>query len=211
MRSLIALIFAVRAFAGEVYYNDFKDPAGTRYSEWTSVPGTPVVVRSPNNKQSFLGEFGGPNVYAGRFVRVDQTVTLTLRNLKPHTKATLDFDLLILKSWDGNNPTYGPDRWKLSFAGGPVLLSTTFSNNHKTAAYDLSLQDYPAPDSRPQTGATSVNTLGYNFYGDATYHLTFTFPHMDETLVLHFASSLFEGKGTEDESWGLGKVRVTTD
>jgi hypothetical protein len=120
------------------------------------------------------------------------------------------FDLYILKSWDGNNPNYGPDRWSLSVQGGPTLLDTTFSNNPKTGAYDLSLQNYPAANSAQQTGATAVNTLGYKFFGDSIYHLSFTFAHMGETLALNFSSSLFEGKGIADESWGLDNVRVST-
>lgn len=209
-KRLVFILLASRVFAAEVYFNDFKGLQGTKYPEWKSTLGDPSVVRSPNNRQSFLGEFGGNSVYAGRFVRVEQTVTLSLRDLKPHGQVTVAFDLFILKSWDGNNPNYGPDRWWLRVEGGPMLLNTTFSNNPKTAAYDLSLQDYPVPNSRAQTGARAVNTLGYNFYGDATYHLQFTFAHAAEALLLHFSSSLFEGKGTEDESWGLGNVRVTT-
>jgi uncharacterized protein (TIGR03437 family) len=144
------------------------------------------------------------------FVRVDQTVILTLKNLNPHDSVVLSFDLYIMKSWDGNNPNYGPDRWSLSVGGGNTLLDTTFSNNFKTGAYDVSLQNYPAPDSQPQTGAASANTLGFNFYGDSIYHLTFAFAHSSDTLVLNFSSSMFEGKGTDDESWGLDNVRVST-
>jgi hypothetical protein len=143
-------------------------------------------------------------------VRVDETVTLTLRNLKPHSVATVTFDLYILKSWDGNNPNYGPDRWSLSVQGGATLLDTTFSNNPKIGAYDLSLQSYPTANSAQQTGAGAVNTLGYKFFGDSIYHLSFTFAHTGVTLALNFSSSLFEGKGIADESWGLDNVRVRT-
>jgi hypothetical protein len=52
-----------------------------------------------------------------------------------------------------------------------------------------------------------VNTLGYAFFGDSIYRLTFTFAHTSDTLALNFSSSLFEGKGIEDESWGLDNVR----
>src|SRR5258706_8726871 len=229
--ALIA-VFTTPAFGGEIYFNDFNAAPGTSYPEWTSTGYTNSANRagtvaagtgpqavastvSPNGKEGFLGEFGGPVILTERpfdpqhFVRVDETVTLTLRNLKPHTAATVTFDLYVLKSWDGNNPNYGPDRWSLSVQGGPTLLDTTFSNNPKTAAYDLSLQNYPAADSPQQTGAAAVNTLGYKFYGDSTYHLSFTFAHTGATLVLNFASSLFEGKGIADESWGLGNVRVS--
>ena len=36
-----------------------------------------------------------------------------------------------------------------------------------------------------------------------------TFPTPPNTLALNFWSSLYEGKGTEDESWGLDNVRVS--
>ena len=224
---------AAPAFAGDVYFNDFNGAPGTTYPEWTcsgysnsanhagtvaagAGPQPLTNVASPNGKERFLGEFGGPAIVSSppydpqHFVRVDETVTLTLRNLKPHYAVTVTFDLYILKSWDGNNPNYGPDRWSLSVQGGRRLLDTTFSNNPKTGAYDLSLQNYPAANSPPQTAASSVNTLGYKFYGDSIYHLTFTFPHKGDVLALNFSSSLFEGKGTEDESWGLDNVRVST-
>lgn len=230
----LALAFLPGAFAADVYFNDFNGPRGTVYPEWTSTgytntantagtvangsgPQAVTNVDSPNGKQRFLGEFGGPVIIAAppydpqHFVRVDETVTLTLTQLKPHSMVTLGFDLYVLKSWDGNNPNYGPDRWSLRVEGGATLLDTTFSNNFKTDANNLSLQNYPAPNSLPQTSAMAVNSLGYTFFGDSTYRLTFTFPHTSDTLVLRFSSSLFEGKGTDDESWGLDNVRVSTN
>jgi hypothetical protein len=228
------LVWAGPLFAADVYFNDFNGPVGTTYPEWTSAgyanaanqAGTVsagsgrqavAVVASPNGKQRFLGEFGGPAVLTdppydpAHFVRVDQTVTLTLRDLKPHNHVTIAFDLYVLKSWDGNNPNYGPDKWKLSVRGGVTVLNTTFSNNAKKGDYDLSLQDYPVPGSAHWTGATTVNSLGYAFFGDCIYRLTFTFQHTETTLELDFSSSLFEGKGTRDESWGLDNVRVTAE
>ena len=229
---LVAAASIQPSLASDVYFNDFNGPVGSSYPEWTSAGYTytanaartipagsgvqvPKNTDSANRKQRFLGEFGGPAIVMipphdpQHFVRVDQTVTLTLKNLDTHTRVTVSFDLYVTKSWDGNNPNYGPDRWSLSVGGGNTLLDTTFSNNFKTRAYDLSLQNYPAPDSLPRTGAASANTLGYNFYGDSIYHLTFTFPHSENALILNFSSSMFEGKGTDDESWGLDNVRVS--
>ncbi|MBI3874760.1 MAG: hypothetical protein HY300_02085 [Verrucomicrobia bacterium] len=94
-------------------------------------------------------------------------------------------------------------------AGGPVLLDTTFSNNPKLKT-DGSYQNYPKPGSLPWTGAASTNTLGYSgFFADSIYHLEYSFAHAERGLVLNFSSSLFEGKGTADESWGLDNVKVT--
>jgi hypothetical protein len=228
---MLWVILCAPVFGADVYFNDFNAPPGRTYPEWTSsgyinaanqagtiAAGsgalTVATATSPNRRASFLGEFGGsaivtaPPYDARHFVRVDQTVTLTLHDLKPHTLVTLAFDLYILKSWDGNNQIYGPDRWMLRVRNGPTLMDTTFSNNPKTGP-DLSRQNYPVADSARQTGAASVNTLGYSFYGDSIYHFNLAFPHDGDTLVLDFSSSLFEGKGTEDESWGLDNVRVS--
>ena len=126
------------------------------------------------------------------------------------------FDLYVLKSWDGNSRPYGPDRFMVRVAGGPVLLDTTFSNNPKVRE-DGSYQSYPgssgeAASNLPQTGAHAIGILGYsNFFKDSVYHVSFAFPHTESTLTLEFSSSLFEGKGTADESWGLDNVVVSAD
>jgi hypothetical protein len=220
-----------------VYANDFNGPPGSTFPEWTSsaitfvktvtgqtgsLPaGEVATVESPNGRQRFLGEFGGPPM--GRpgdpdwnRTRVDQAVRLLLQGLAPHTQVTVSFDLYVLKSWDGNSERYGPDRFTVRVADGPVLLDTTFSNNPKVQE-DGSYQNYPAPNgagarNAPQTGAISTGTLGYNnFFKDSIYPLNFTFPHTQSALTLEFASSLFEGKGTADESWGLDNVVVSAD
>jgi hypothetical protein len=220
-----------------VYRNDFNGPVGGTFPEWTSSPitfhksvtgetgvlpaGVVAVVESPNRRERFLGEFGGPPV--GRpgdpdwnRTRVDQTVVLTLKDLGTHTRASVSFDLYVLKSWDGNSRPYGPDRFQVRVVDGPVLLDTTFSNNPKVQE-DGSYQCYPgssaeAANNPPQTGAVSTGTLGYNnFFKDSVYHLSFEFPHTEPTLSLEFGSSLFEGKGPADESWGLDNVVVSAD
>ena len=157
-----------------------------------------------------MGEFGGPHIDATAKTNVEQTVTLTLDKLPPHRLLTVSFDLYVMRSWDGDSPGYGPDRLQVEVEGGPKLLDTTFSNNPKTAA-DGSWQSYPAKHRPPQSGASRKNTLGCEFFGDSTYHFSRTFDHNEATLKLHFASRLFEGKGTDDEAWGLDNVRIMTD
>ncbi len=220
------------ARAGQVYSNSFNGPIGTTYPEWTSssisytsaVPAArngrlpaPAVAttESPNHASRFLGEFGGPAIgkpgdVGWNRTRVEQTVSLALRELPAHAALKVSFDLLVLKSWDGNSPAYGPDRWSVAVAGGPTLLTTTFSNNPKVAA-EGSHQDYPKPQSAPRIGAVSTDTLGYsNFFKDSIYRMEFTFPHSAKELRLDFQSSLFEGKGPVDESWGLANVVIET-
>ena len=230
--ALLVCIFAVPVMADDVYVNDFNGPIGAKYPEWTSSaisyvsmanpPGkgalqAPVVtnVESPNHAQRFLGEFGGPRIGVPadpgyNHTRVEQTVSLALHDLPAHTALKVSFDLYILKSWDGLSPAYGPDRWSLGVTGGSILLATTFSINPKVKT-EGSYQDYPQPNSMPRSGAASTNTLGYNaFFADSIYHLDFTFAHSGNNLTLNFSSSLFEGKGVADESWGLDNVRIAT-
>jgi hypothetical protein len=99
--------------------------------------------------------------------------------------------------------------WRMSVFNGRVLLDSSFSNNPKVDA-EGSYQNYPKAGSLPQSGAASKNTLGYYFFGDSIYHLEFIFPHSKSELKVDFTSSLFEDKGTEDESWGLNNVAVST-
>jgi hypothetical protein len=233
-RRVSGLVAAIHIFAGSclgqvLYSNNFNGPLGSPYPEWTSSPihftsaGTPpgtgdlaapVVsnVESPNHAQRFLGEFGGPSIGAPgdagyNHTRVEQTVSLTLKDLPEHRKLKVSFDLYILKSWDGASPRYGPDRWSLSVLGGPRLFASTFSNNPKVEK-EGSYQDFPRPGSQPRSGAVACNTLGYTFFGDSNYHFDFAFSHSNSALTLQFSSSLFEGKGTADESWGLDNVQI---
>jgi hypothetical protein len=142
-------------------------------------------------------------------------VSLSLGGIAAHTEVTLDFDLFTILTWDGTGQVLGsgPDVWRLDVSGGPTLLNTTF------ALHPNQVQNYPDPAGSLTTyplatGAAEHNTLGYvysvlNDPEDAVYHLSFTFPHLDSTLMLDFS-----GLGLQpiaDESWGLDNVRVSID
>jgi hypothetical protein len=215
--------------AAEVYRQDFNADVGASFPEWSSSevtyesaatpPGSGTLPRqsvvnseSPQSGRRFLGEFGGPKIGTAadpgyNRTAVVQTIRLTLDDLPPHQTLRLSFDLLILKSWDGDSPQYGPDRLKLAVAGGPTLLDASFSNNHKLDR-DGSYQDFPKSRSVPQTDARSTNSLGYDFFGDSIYHFDFDIPHDKPRLELEFTSNLFEGKGAHDESWGIDNVVI---
>ncbi|MEX2092953.1 MAG: hypothetical protein WD971_09770 [Pirellulales bacterium] len=228
---MLVVVAVSDSVAVEVYSNDFNAPLGTKFPEWTSSniryrsaadpPGAgeaaPQVVtncESPNGTQRFLGEFGGPKFGTSvdpdyNRTLVEQTICLKLRDLPPHRTLRLSFDLYVLKSWDGNSPQYGPDRLRIAVVGGPILLDTSFSNNHKVDRQG-SYQDHPQPKSQPQTAALSTNTLAFDFFGDAIYHFEFTFPHDHSKVQFDVTSSLFEGKGKDDESWGIDNVKIAT-
>ncbi len=177
------------------YFNDFEGIVG---DEWSSIK----TDWTPAGARRFLGQFG------------DEDVTLTLRDLPAHTEVTVSFELFILRSWDGNNQTHGPDVWQLKVDEGPTLLHTTFANvppdiKDFNQAYP---GDYPRGDYLPYTGAAEIKTLGYTEIPspapDSVYRLSYTFAHAENILRLDFSGQGLQG--IQDESWGLDNVKVET-
>lgn len=200
------VFFTGQAGAAMIYDNDFE---GTVGSEWTKT----TTSVTPIGGRTFLGEF------------TSELVSLSLNGLAPHTTTTIEFDLFILKSWDGsqvnhvagNQGVIGPDSFQFS-VDGVTLLDETFQNPFYTFT-----QSYPDGGSNPPlTGAEEVNTLGYygtgpnqRLEGDSVYHLEFTITHTADNMQLDFSALLQDeannGDDPTDESWGIDNVIVSTD
>ncbi len=138
---------------------------------------------TPSGARKFLGQFG------------NEKISLTLNNLAPHTSVAVSFDLYVIQSWDGNGTQYGPDFWDFSVDDQPALLHTTFGNVTPGGPYPAGVK------------VSEVNSLGYKYYGDSVYRLTYTIPHSGRTIKLNFSASGLQG--LDDESWGLDNVKVT--
>lgn len=211
--------FSLPASAATVYFNDFQGTIGSEWSD-SSVASAPNPAYGGN--RLFLGEFG------------NETVSLSLNGLSAHGFATVSFSLYLIRSWDGNDTTvvndpFGPDIWSLGVAGGPTLLSATFSSGNPAGQsyhgqFSLpgtqpSCSAYaswtgPAGSYAPLSGANECYSLGYTFSSpdvtneamDSVYNLSFTFAHNASDLVLNFSANGLQGIG--DESWGLDNVMV---
>jgi hypothetical protein len=185
------------ASATEVYFNNFSTAVGLG---WSSTTGTPLITTAPYSpNEKFLGTDSTSGIS-------NNTLNLSL-GLLPHTDLTISFDLYIIHSWDGNGPTDGPDHWSLAIDNNPALLDTTFAMD---TAHE---QSYPGDylSSNPaHTGRTANDTLKYSYYygTNDTYHLSYTIPHTEDNVVIHF--SAWGLQGLTDESWGLDNVRVET-
>jgi hypothetical protein len=116
----------------------------------------------------------------------------------------------VIRSWDGNDATYGPDQFMVNVVNGPTLLNTTFACSVSQAT-----QGYPGDASGrnpPLTGSVEHGTLGYILGPgspmdvDAVYHLTYTFDHSGGSVGFDFTGSGLQG--LTDESWGLDNVSV---
>lgn len=186
---------ALEANYGVIFYtNDFT---GSIDTEWS----TNRIGVTPTGGRRFFGEFG------------NQAVTLVLSNLPPHRGATVAFDQFVIRGWDGNSVTEGPDLWELNVASGLKLLHSTFNNgpaNSATAGQSYP-DTFPGSTLPPRTGALETNTLGYVVPGvgvmDSVYRHVQSFPHTADSLVLNFIGSGLSDSLPE-ESWGIDNVRV---
>lgn len=228
------LVSSGRADMVTVYSNDFQTSAG---SEWFY----PSIVSAPlpeDGSRRFLGEWGP----ADWWWDYDCTsVVLTLGEMEPHSLVTLNFDLYVMHSWDGNCDISGdgPDWWKLTMNDSLVLLFTTFNNNpfYFNGQYPYQSQSFSGlgdalPDTytgsilttplyQGQTGAVEIGTLGYTSTypdigtvpADAVYHMSFTVPDTSSTVVFDFRSSARSNHDypPDAERWGLDNVVVTID
>lgn len=188
------------AYALTVYENDFQSAVGNEWSH-TLTQNTPTPY--PFGARSFLGEFG------------NEHVSLSLSNLAAHSNVLLEFDLYLIRSWDGSSAgtafDYGDDHFKLAVAGGATLLDETFSNGNPAG------QSFgPLANNPYYTGASETYSLGYEFYDgiqqtsqvmDSVYRLRFNFAHDSDKLALDFSG--YGLQSMEDESWGLDNVRVS--
>ncbi len=176
------------------YGNGFENGAGPEWSD-RKTELTP-------SGQTFLGQFG------------TKDESLFLADIPPHSIIIVEFDLYIIKSWDGNKDQ---DYWKVQ-ADETELLMTTFDNLNSSND-DNHRQDFPSSFTGnprglypPRETAVENNTLGYDFKGelmDATYHLCFQVPHESEHVSIIFSGlNLENNESLEDETWGLDNVRI---
>lgn len=188
------------AYALTVYENDFQSAVGSEWSH-TLTQNTPTPY--PFGARSFLGEFG------------NEKVSLSLSNLAAHSSVLLEFDLYLIRSWDGSSAgtafDYGDDHFKLAVTGGATLLDETFSNGNPAG------QSFgPLANNPYHTGASETYSLGYVFDDgiqqtsqvmDSVYRLSFNFAHDSDTLTFDFSG--YGLQNMEDESWGLDNVHVS--
>ena len=180
-----------------LYSNGFENGAG---AEWSATS----TETTPQGKRVYLGQFA------------NEAVTLTVRKLPPHQLVRVSFDLLLIRTWHGSHPKWGPDIWELAVADGPTLLRATFSNVDFYSGCRQSFPDWVgAGQYAPRTGAAETNSLGYAFQGppeiaerivDSVYRLSFTFPHSKGEIALSFSASGLEKENSE--TWGLDNVSV---
>ncbi|NLX56992.1 MAG: S8 family serine peptidase [Planctomycetaceae bacterium] len=154
------------------YFADFQDSVG---SEWS----TNTTDSSSSSFTTFLGRFN------------NGAATLTLPTL-PGQAYLMEFDLMIIDSWDGNNAP-GPDYFNID-VDGIQQFHHTFTNSGVN-------QTYPgAPD-------VSGRNFGWGHWHDAIYRcVSVPFIATSASTAIRFYDSGLQG--LSDESWGIDNVRV---
>ncbi|RYG33530.1 hypothetical protein EON81_17945, partial [bacterium] len=186
---------------------------------WTTQPLGRLVGplsgnRSPSGRD-FLGLFG------------QQSVTLKLTGLPTHGNVSIDLQLFLIGSWDGNGGTgNGPDLIDIAVPGVGTLLHSTFFNNTEGTDAGLPMQSFPDPYPFgfhvAYNGAAETRSLGFKetwtqraYERNGVYKLRFTFAHQgpDFELVLSGLTIAQASVQTldRDETWGIGGLVVKTD
>lgn len=218
-----AIVFQVsNALASVVYSNNFEtNTAGFSAGAQVAQPTDGSPFSSPTMTSMFLGEFGG-----------NSSTVLSLPGLTSGQTYTLEFDLFIGRSWDGNaindvSPSVvGPDQWRLTGTGitGGTLVDTTFNNlNPSDGRLDNYTQNYS--DSNPIGPGTFPSFTGADImYNNASLHwytryAIYYFSHGSGNPVLSFTATgtsvslTFAGIGLQDSSdefWALDNVVVSS-
>lgn len=185
-----AAALAAQARAGILFTDDFQQDWAR--PNWSA--NTLINMEAEKTFTWFNGRYSG-----------NSSTTLTLGAPPPpksgsgtggsYNLFTVTFDLFILDSWDGNEPTQGPDRFSVK-ANGATIFSETFANQHSDQSF-----------RRPDVGPVQ---LGFDSrYLDSIYRkiaVDFTIPDGASSIVLNFGAAGLQG--LNDESWGIDNVKV---
>ncbi|GEM_PF-3068751 len=156
-----------------------------------------------------------------------QAVRLKLSDLPKHQNVTVDIELFVIGSWDGDGRLgAGPDLLDVTISGVGTMLHSTFFNNDEGDAAELELQSfpvfYPAGRHKAYSGAAESRTLGFTetwngdaLRRDAVYRIRATFAHVGAKLEIVLTGlTVPQGDARtllEDERWGIGNLVVRTD
>jgi hypothetical protein len=175
--------------------NDFSTSVGINWSFSTVSP-----VNIPNiqtyNGEKVLGYLG------------NQQATYSLSNLAAHDSITVDFDLYIHDTWDGNSTYGGPDVWKMKIDNN-TIINTTFSNLQWGPADQAYPNNIPAVNPRYTGSVTNNLPAACNLGGGSPstkYHISRTVAHTATTFSL-----VLEALGLENlcnESWSIDNFNV---
>lgn len=153
-----------------------------------------------------VGGFAGQGAFAGSFRQNASggnpaaPTTLTLNGLGAHTTLTVDFDLAIIDSWDGDAGPASPDFFGVRLDGGLAYLGS----------FEY-FRSGPQSTSVPVTTIFSQQNKFGAFWWDQAYHVSLVLPHVGASAVLDFLAGGNGWQGGHDESWAIDNLVVQSD
>ena len=173
----------------EVFASDFETAANPALWNNTQREGSPSALETT----TFSGRHG------------NNELLLTIDNLPVHRAVTLNWDLLILDSWDGNRSDAGPDFW------GFEVFNNVSGQWETPFEFTFSQFDLSNGDSFPGLPDVGPTQLGFSSnYDDSIYRdLERTIDHSGDTLQVKFRGRNLQT--LNDESWGLDNLTVTVN
>lgn len=189
------------AHAIGVFTDDFNGAVVA--PQWSTNVGALAIATAANAPNAkYLGGLGN-----GELGLSNQIVTLSLAGLAAHTEVTLTFDMIVIRTMDGNEPftvtangfgTVIDARFENLTSGGNPLGGVDFGNG--TAPFGHA-------DAENSLGITPDANAGA--IESALYRRSFTFDHSTADLILNFQYGGLQGLA--DESWAIDNVLIETD
>jgi len=134
----------------------------------------------------------------------------------------IDLQLFVIGSWDGNGGLgAGPDLIDIQVPVIGTLLHSSFYNCTENGSESVPMQSFP--DSYPfgfhkgYTGAARVRSLAFvqRYPRDAVYPIQYTFAHDGADLEIVVSGLTVPQDDvkelSEDETWGIGGLTISTD
>lgn len=195
LAALVSLTAPAARAQVTVYFNDFEVN-----TNGFSVTNREILTTDPT------GGGGSSSFFHGRFA--NGSTSLNLAGLTPGVVHTVEFDLYIGATMDGNEVV------NLSVAGGPTLVNTTFANFGSQAYSDTDFLD-TVVDKAPFTGAdisrqsapNNLDRFAIYFFSHGAGNPVLTFTPTLTTASLTWTGSSMQD--ATDEFWALDNVRVT--
>jgi len=225
--------YCATASAESIYTQDFENVTVAGLTQWSFAdvhsgkavilstnPPPPQPNQTPLAPTKFLGEFGG-----------EDAVHLTLPLGANVATVRLQFDVYLLRTWDGSDQAHfgGPDIFGFGINGLAPLVDASFSNGFGNQSY---CPDAPNPSSCAPTWGSDPNQknrLGFNVELEPTvpngapakgtpmslvYHFDKTVAYTGNTITFNFFSDGLQvhddlPNKVIDESWGLDNFGVS--
>jgi hypothetical protein len=188
------------AMAGPVFVANFESGKPVELSGAGSLEGVPGFPLAAG-----LGTYAWWNTATGNPAAATD---ITLTGLGSHSWMRVGFDFIAFDSWDGTDPTWGPDYLNLAIGGSAFRYSIT-QFPAGIAAFDPSGPYISA--SLGRTFWDDIDHGGNTGWPDSVWRVWFQFPHTADSAVLSIYASGAGWQGGGDESFGLDNILVDTD